>query len=223
MYYQRIALNLFVAAVCALIGACATKPTYVIDPNIQQSNVKSSVSITVIDKRPADDRESSIGSLMISSDRYGIFTVGDERFVPVPTAALANRAERVLSTMSQRPSSVTITLNRFNTQNNMQAEMRHGAVGASGLGWLGVEIAEGIFGKLREQNVDARKPFILTYAEMEVEFLWPNKTRVTRKITATKASNYNPSGVDDQHAVIARTASSAMDALATGLKSAGTR
>jgi len=223
MYYQRIVLKLFIPAVCALIGACATKPTFVIDPSTQQTNVKSSASITVIDKRPADDRESSMGSLIVTSDRYGIYVLGDERFVPAPTAALANRAERVLSSMSQRPSSVTITLNRFNTQNNIQTAMRHGAISASGLGPLGVTIAEGMFGKMREQNIDARKPFVLTYAEMAVEFRWPDNTRITRNITVLKANNYSENNLEEQKAIIAKTVSSALDALATGLKSAGTR
>jgi hypothetical protein len=223
MDYQRIALKLFVPAVCTLIAACAAKPTFVIDPGAQQTNVKSSTSITVIDKRPADDRESSMSSLIVTSDRYGIYVLGDERFVPAPTAALANRAERALSGMSQRPSSVTITLNRFNTQNNMQTAMRHGALSASGLGPLGVVIAEGMFGKLREQNIDARKPFVLTYAEMAVEFRWPDNKSITRNITVLKANNYPEGDVEEQKAVVAKTVSSALDTLAAGLKSAGTR
>ncbi len=217
MHYPRVVLRLFIPAVCALIAGCATKPVFVIDPGAQQADVKSSVGVTLIDKRPADDRESSIGSLMVTSDRYGIQVLGDERFVPAPTVALANRAERVLSGMlSKRPSSVTITLNRFNTQNNMQTAMRQGAVGASGLGPLGVAIAEGMFGKLRE--LDARKPFVLTYAEVAVEFRWPDNTRIARNITVLKANNYSESDLEEQKAVVAKTVSSALDTLAADLR-----
>jgi len=217
MYYQRIALKLFIPAVCTLVGACATKPTYVIDPGTQQTDVKSSASITVVDKRAADDRESSMSSLIATSDRYGIHVLGDERFVPTPKVALANRVERVLSGMLQRPSSVIITLNRFNTQSNMQAAMRHGAIGASGLGPLGVAIAEEMFGKLREQNIDARKPFVLTYAEIAVEVRWPDDSRAARIIAVLKANNYSESDPEGQNAVVAKTVSSALDALAAGV------
>jgi hypothetical protein len=219
MVCPRVVVRLFIPVVCALIAACATEPVFVIDPGAQQADVKSSVGITLIDKRPADDRESSIGSLMITSDRYGIQVLGDERFVPAPTVALANRAERMLSGMLlKRPSSVTITLNRFNTQNNMQTAMRQGAIGASGLGPLGVAIAEGMFGKLREQNIDARKPFVLTYAEVAVEFLWPDNTRVARNITVLKANNYSESDLEEQKAVVAKTVSSALDTLAADFR-----
>src|SRR3977135_1305576 len=101
--YQRIVLKLFIPAVCALIAGCATTPLFVIAPGTQQADVKSSAGITVVDKRPADDGESSTGSSRITSDRYGIQVLGDERFVPAPTAALANRAERVVSGMLKRP------------------------------------------------------------------------------------------------------------------------
>jgi hypothetical protein len=217
MYYQRIALKLFISAVCMLVGACATEPTYVIDPGAQQTDVKPSASMTVVDKRPADDRESSMSSLIATSARYGIYVLGDERFVPAPKVALANRVERVLAGMLQRPGSVTITLNRFNTQNNMQAAMRQGAISASGLGPLGVAIAEGMFGKLREQNIDVRKPFVLTYAEISVEFIWPDNSRVARIITVLKANNYSESDPGGQNAVVAKTVSSALDALAAGV------
>ncbi len=222
MHCRHIVLKLFVPAVCALVSGCVTKPTFVIDSSAPQTNTKSGASVTVIDKRPAEDRESAMSSLIPSSDRYGIYVLGDERFVPAPTAALTNRAEQTLSSMSQRPSSVTITLNRFNTQNNMQTAMRQGALSASGLGPLGIVIAEGIFGKLREQNVDARKPFVLTYAEMAVEFRWPDNTRTARNITVLKANNYSQD-VEEQKATVAKTVSSALDALAASLKSAGSR
>jgi hypothetical protein len=214
---------MLIPAICALFSACATKPVFDIDPGTSKTNVKSGVNITVIDKRPADDRESSMGSLVLTSDRYGIYVLGDERFTPAPTVALANRAERVLSSMSPRPNSVTITLNRLNTQNNAQSAMRHGAISAAGLGPLGMAIAEGMLGRLREQNIDARKPFVLTYAEMTVEFGWPDNTRIARNITALKANNYSENDIEEQKAVIAKTLSSTLDTLAAGLESAGAR
>jgi hypothetical protein len=223
MLYRHVAQTLFVPAVCALIGACVTRPTIVIDSGAAQTNLKSGASVTIIDKRPADDRESSIGSLVATSDRYGIHVLGDERFAPAPAVALANRTERTLSGMPRRPASVIITLNRFNTQNNMQTAMRHGAVGASRLGPLGVELAEALLGKLREENIDARKPFVLTYAEMAVELRWADNTRTTRNISVLKANNYSESDVEEQKAVIARTVSSAIDTLAAGMKSAAAR
>jgi hypothetical protein len=166
MRYRYVVPALLVAAVCVVINACVTRPTYVIDSGAAQTNRKSGASVTIVDKRPAEDRESSIGSLVATSDRYGIYVLGDERFTPAPTVVLASRTEHTLSGMTRRPSSVTITLNRFNTQNNMQTAMRHGAVAASGLKPLGIELAEAMLGKLREENIDARKPFVITYAEM---------------------------------------------------------
>lgn len=207
---------------CATLGACVTKPVFDIG-GAQAPNAKSGVTVSVVDQRPQGDRESSAGSMLVSSDSYGIHILGDDRFVPAPTAALAKRVEHLLSQAPRPPASVTVTLKRYNTQNNAQAAMRNSAIGAANLGPLGVAIGEAVLGKLREQNIDARKPFVMSYAEGAVDIRWADNTRTTRNISVVKANNYSESDVQEQKAVIAKTASAALDALAQGLVAAGGR
>ena len=211
-----------ISAVClALIslalGACVTKPTYSIDSEAPLRGTVSDTAIAVIDKRPAKDRESSMGSLLITSDSYGIYTLGDERFVPAPLTALSQRLQRATATWPSRPQSITVTVNRFNTQNNAQAAMRHGAMNSTGLTSLGMDIGELILGKMREQNVDMRKPFVLCIIEASADSRWNDGRSEPRKISVIKAQNYDENAGAGQGKIIAATVSSALDSVITAL------
>jgi hypothetical protein len=167
-----------------------------------------------------------MGSLAVTSDRYGIYILGDERFVPAPVTALTNRMGRIFSRESRRPSTVTITLNRFNTQNNAQAAMRQSAIDTglrASLTPLGIALVDTVLPKLRAQNIDIRKPFVLTYAQATVELIWADNTRVTRDIVVVRANNYSETNIEEQKAMVAKTASSALDELVISIKTAGTR
>ena len=208
----------FLAFVSLALGACVTKPTYTIDSGAPLRGTVSDTAIANIDKRPANDRESSIGSLLITSDRYGIHTLGDERFVPAPLVAFTQRLQRATATWPSRPQSITVTVNRFNTQNNMQVAMRHGAMNSTGLTSLGMDLGEFILGKMREQNIDMRKPFILCMIEASVDSHYPGGRSEPRKISVIKAQNYDETaGADPQSKIIAATVTSALDAVITAL------
>lgn len=226
MGHLNVVLKFFAASTCLWMSACVTKPVFVIDPDAGQATPRSSINVTVIDKRPTDDRESSMGSLAVTSDRYGIYILGDERFVPTPATALTNRVGRIFARELRRPSTVTITLNRFNTQNNAQAAMRHSAIDAglrASLTPLGIALVDAVLPKLRAENIDIRKPFVLTYAQATVELKWPDNTRTTRNITVVKANNYSETNIEEQKAMVAKTASAALDELVTNIRTAGMR
>lgn len=208
------------------MSACVTKPVFVLDPEAGQTAVKSNANFTIIDKRPSEDRESSMGSLIITSDHYGVFMLGDERFVPAPVTALTNRMTRIFAGELRHPVTVTITLNRFNTQNNAQAAMRHGAIDTGlreSLTPLGLTLVDTLLPKLRAENIDSRKPFVLTYAQATVELRWPDNAPVTRNISVVKANNYSETNIEEQKAIVAKTASSALDELVASIKTAAAR
>lgn len=200
------------------LGACVAKPTYVIDSQAPLRGTVSNTAIVVVDKRPANDRESSMGSLLITSSSYGIFTLGDERFVPVPVAAFSQRLQRASATWPSRPQSITLTVNRFSTQNNMQAAMRHSAITSTSLTSLGMDLGELMLGKMREQNIDMRKPFVICVIEANAEMSWGDGRREPRKISVIKAQNYNEMDPQDQIGkIIAANVSSALDAATAAL------
>jgi hypothetical protein len=208
----------FLALVASALGACVAKPVYTIDAAVPLRGTVSDTTIAVVDKRPAQDRESSMGSLLITSSSYGIHTLGDERFEPAPVAALSQRLQRAGTTWPERPQTITLTLNRFNTQNNMQAAMRHGAMSSTGLTSLGMDLGEALLGKMREQNIDLRKPFVLCVIEASVDIRWRNGRSEPRTLSVTKAQNYNEGTAQDQIGrIIAATVTDTLDAAVAAL------
>jgi hypothetical protein len=200
------------------LGACATRPTYNIGTQTPTRSPVSNTTIAIVDKRPADDRESSMGSLLISSSSYGIYILGDERFVPAPLAALSQRLQRATATWPSHPQVITLTVNRLNIQINIQAAARHSTATDSGLTELGIELGELIMGKMREENIDLRKPFVLCVIEANADILWGNGRREPRKISVIKAQNYDEMTPQDQVGkIVTATVSSSLDAATAAL------
>lgn len=215
---NSIATAVLLALVTLALGACVAKPVYTIDTALPLRGTVSDTTIAVIDKRPAQDRESSMGSLLITSSSYGIFTLGDERFDPAPVAALTQRLQRASATWPERPQTITLTLKRFNTQHNMQVAMRHGAMGSTGLTSLGMDLGEALLGKMREQNIDMRKPIVLCVIEASADIRWRDGRSEPRTVTVTKAQNYNEGTAQDQIGkTIAATVASALDTAVAAL------
>lgn len=195
------------------LSACITKPSYVIDSQAPLRGTISDTAIAIVDKRPDKDRESSVGSVLVTSSSFGIHTIGDERFVPAPLTALSQKLQRSTTTWPARPKSITLTVNRLNIQNNVQVSARHSAISSSGLTSLGMDLGELMLGKMREQNIDQRKPFILCLIDANAEILASNGSRENRKINVVKAQNYEERTTQEQmNKVIESTVSSAMDA-----------
>jgi hypothetical protein len=217
---HRSASAAFVLALISLApSACVTKPTYVIDSQATPRGTVSDTAIAVVDKRPADDRESSAGSLLVTSSSYGVHTLGDERFVPAPLTTLSQRLQRATAAWPTRPQSLTLTVDRLNIQNNAQAAMRHSAITSAGLTSLGMDVGEAILGKMREQNIDMRKPFVLCYVEANVDIRWKDRRNESRKFSVIKAQNYDEMATQDQIGkTIAATVSSALDATTAAAK-----
>lgn len=195
------------------LSGCITKPSYVIDSQAPLRGTISDTAIAVVDKRPDKDRESSIGSVLVTSSSFGIHTIGDERFVPAPLTAFSQKLQRSTATWPARPKSITLTVNRLNIQNNVQVSARHSAVTSSGLTSLGMDLGELMLGKMREQNIDQRKPFILCVIDANAEILGNNGSREARKINVVKAQNYDERTTQEKmNKVIEATVSSALDA-----------
>lgn len=196
----------------SILSACITKPSYVIDSQAPLRGTVSDTAIAIVDKRPDKDRESSIGSVLVTSSSFGIHTIGDERFVPAPLTAFSQKLQRSTATWPARPKSITLTVNRLNIQNNVQASARHSAISSSGLTSLGMDFGELMLGKMREQNIDQRKPFILCVIDANAEVLASNGSRENRKINVVKAQNYEERTTQEQmNKVIEATVSSALD------------
>lgn len=209
---QPVSIAIFLSLVSLALGACVTPPTYIIDSQSALRGTVSDTAIAIVDKRPANDRESSMGSLLVSSSNYGIYTLGDERFVPAPVTALSQRLQRATATWSSRPQSITLTVNRFNTQNNIQAAARHSAATSTSLTSLGIDLGEAILGKMREQNVDMRKPFVLCVIEANADIRWRDGRSEPRKISVIKAQNYDENTAQEQIGkIIAATVTNALD------------
>lgn len=199
--------------VSLFLSACITKPSYIIDSQAPLRGTISDTAVAIVDKRPDKDRESSIGSVLVTSSSFGIHTLGDERFVPAPLTAFSQKLQRSTATWPARPKSITLTVNRLNIQNNVQASARHSAISSSGLTSLGMDLGELMLGKMREQNIDQRKPFILCVIDANAEILASNGSRETRKINVVKAQNYDERTTQEQmNKVIEATVSSALDA-----------
>jgi hypothetical protein len=213
-----VMIAIVLSFVSMALVACVAKPTYIIDTQTPLRGTVSNTAIAVVDKRPENDRESSMGSPLLNSSNYGIYILGDERFLPAPVTALSQRLQRATAGWPSRPQSITLTVNRFNIQNNIQAAARHSAATSTGLTSLGVDLGELILGKMREQNIDMRKPFVLCVIEANADMLWSNGRREPRKFSVIKAQNYNEMDTQDQIGkIIAATVSSTLDAATAAL------
>lgn len=217
MFHKITKFVLFTLVIISL-NACATRPTYNIGIQATANKSASNATTTIIDKRPTDDRESSMGSMIVTSSNYGIYTLGDERFVPAPITALNQRLQNTISTSPTHPQSITVTVNRFNIQLNIQAAARHSAVTSAGLTSLGMDLSELIMGKLREQNVDLRKPFVLCVFEATADIEWNKARHEPRKVSVIKAQNYDELTPQDKVGqIVTATVAKTLDAVTGAL------
>ena len=80
MYFKSISLTLILFGILNIYG-CA-QPKIVIKDDISIGSVGNQATIIIEDVRPQTDKEYTIGSIMVFNDDYGIWTLGDEMFVP---------------------------------------------------------------------------------------------------------------------------------------------
>lgn len=124
--------DLLLVTVFSLLAACAAGPLQVEVPNIESS---SSVQLT--DLRPSNESEKETFSLLISSDAYAIYRIGDTATEPSPLRLLQHRAyEKV----SSNGAPLDIKVYHFVSYMNAQSTLRAGAAGSI-FGAVGAGIA----------------------------------------------------------------------------------
>ena len=218
MLLLRVSTYPFLALAALLLSACGSPTTIALEPSTPARGIVSNTSVAVVDKRPDEDRESSIGSLLITSSRYGIHTFGDDRFAPAPLASLRERLQRATSTWPSQPQSITLVVNRLKTEKNMQVAMRNTAMNSTDLTEVGKSLGEAILGKMREQNVDLRKPFVTCVIEASADIRWSDGHSEPRRVSVVKAQNYaEGTAPERQFLVVAATLSAALDAAVAAL------
>lgn len=190
---KRYLLNyLFVLSMIGLVG-CAP-PAYVIDDAVSSGSLGSKTTVIVDDQRPESDKERSIGSLMVTSDDYGIWTLGDNQFQPPVLDVLKNSLLKRASTKSKPPKTVTIKLKRLIINANHQADLLQ-SVSRSQTP-LAVAIAESMHGKKFEMDIDKTRPYAIGFIDTEVKLTYGSGKSYTKKLSLSKAENFS-SHVDE--------------------------
>ncbi|MEJ2141047.1 MAG: hypothetical protein P8Y24_01610 [Gammaproteobacteria bacterium] len=178
---------LLVAVVTLLITACA-QPKIVIKETVSSGSV-AETSLVISDVRPADDKEASIGSMLITSDRYGIWTLGDEGFDPAVLTLLRRYIMKEIAGWSDKPRTIHMTLKNLKFEANHQADLL--ASSSTQLGPLGVAIAEAMHGKKFEMQIDKTRPFVIGFISADVKVTYANGKSVTKSLQTYKAENFS--------------------------------
>ena len=187
MKFKLISLALFLFVTLNIIG-CA-QPKIVIKDDITIGNAGNNATIIVEDIRPQTDKEYSIGSMMVFSDVYGIWTLGDDMFTPTTVELLKKHINYTTSRWKHQPREIKIKLKRLKFEANHQASML--AEGSAQLGPLGVVIAEKMHGKKFELQYDKTIPFVLGHIDADVTMIFANGKKRNKSISAFKAENFS--------------------------------
>jgi hypothetical protein len=177
--------------VVVLLPACALNEPYVIEETKTVGSSGSDVTITVIDQRPDSDKEFDVGSFMVFKSDYGIMTLGDKSFSPQLDHLLKIRLHRGLSTWGVQPEEVRVTLKRMLFQANHQADLLQGASTSSGIGPLGVLIAETMHGKEFELDYDKTRPFVIGFVTAVVDLSYKDGKKVSRDLSVSSIENFS--------------------------------
>ena len=178
---------IFVIVIASVVTACA-QPKIVIKDTISRGSV-AETTLNVSDVRPADDKEASIGSLLITSDRYGIWTIGDQGFEPTVPVMLKRYIMNEIAGWRKKPKTIHMTLKKLKFEANHQADMLASSSGQ--LGPLGVVIAESMHGKKFELRYDKTRPFVLGFIDADVKIIYTNRKPVKKSLQTYKAKNFS--------------------------------
>ncbi len=171
----------------AFTTAC-TQPKIVIKDDVTIGSVATS-SISINDERPKSDKEYSMGSVLVMSDVYGIWTLGDDMFEPPVPAIFRHSIAKEINTWKIKPTAIHIRLKRLKLEANHQASML--ASSSTQLGPLGVAIAETMHGKKFEMDLDKTRPFVLGFIDADVDIRFDNSESVTKSLSVYKAENFS--------------------------------
>ena len=170
------------------LSACSQPKIHVKD-DISIGSIGNNATIIIDDARPQSDKDYSIGSMMVYSENYGIWTLGDEMFVPNTIELLKKHINYTTSKWKDQPRSINIKLKRLKFEANHQADLL--VAGSSQLGPLGKSIAEAMHGKKFEMNYDKTRPYVLGYIDADVVMTFSNGAVKKRALSAYKAENFS--------------------------------
>ena len=182
-----VSRKITLACTVCIMAACA-QPKIIINDDISRGSVPGT-ALVIADERPSTDKEFSIGSLLVSSDRYGIWTLGDDMFQPPVPILLQNLINKEISNWKQKPISVEIKLKHLKFEANHQADLL--STSSSQLGPLGVAIAETMHGKKFEMRYDKTRPFVLGLIDADVKIRYEDREPVTKSLSVYKAENFS--------------------------------
>jgi len=186
MHLKSLSLILLFLGILNLYG-CA-QPKIVIKDDISIGSIGNNATIIIEDIRPQADKEYTIGSIMVYSDDYGIWTLGDDMFTPTAIELLKKHINHATSKWTKQPKEIKLRLKRLKFESNHQASML--AEGSTQLGPLGVAIAETMHGKKFELQYDKTKPFVLGFIEADVTMTFSNGKTRKKSLSAYKAENF---------------------------------
>jgi hypothetical protein len=182
-----ISRKVALAFTVSIMAACA-QPKIIVNDDISRGSVPNT-ALAITDERPSTDKDYSIGSLLVSSDKYGIWTLGDEMFQPPVPILLRNSLDKEISNWKQKPVSIDIKLKRLKFEANHQADLL--ASSSTQLGPLGVVIAESMHGKKFEMRYDKTRPFVLGFIDADVKIRYGNRETETKSLSVYKAENFS--------------------------------
>lgn len=180
---RKIALTFTIS----IMAACA-QPKIIVKDDFSRGSVPST-TFAITDERPSTDKDYSMGSLLVSSDKYGIWTLGDEMFQPPVPILLRNVLDKDISNWKHKPVSIDIKLKRLKFEANHQADLL--ASSSTQLGPLGVAIAESLHGKKFEMSYDKTRPFVLGFIDADVKVRYGDRETETKSLSVYKAENFS--------------------------------
>lgn len=169
------------------LAACA-QPKIVINETVSSGSVPET-TLSITDQRPSDDKEASVGSFLVMSDRYGIWTLGDEGFEPAVPVLLKRYIMKEVAGWRNKPTEIQLTLKNLKFEANHQADLL--ASSSSQLGPLGVAIAESMHGKKFEMNYDKTRPFVIGFINADAKLIYKNRKPVMKSLQTYKAKNFS--------------------------------
>lgn len=120
---------------CLLALACVACTPAVVKVNVP--DISKSDVVAISDLRPVSEKERKIFSLMITSKQYGIWRVGDAQLSPSPVRLLQHEIYEKFASTGSSPDAAIYHLVVYQ---NMQSQLRHGAVGAAVGGVIGAAV-----------------------------------------------------------------------------------
>ena len=180
--------NFLLIIFIASISGCAP-PAYVIDDSKTTGGMGSQTTVIIDDQRPQDDKEHSIGSLLVTSSEYGIWTLGDTQFQPPILELLKNSVIKSSAKQTEQPKNIKIKLKRLIINSNQQADLLRST--SSFQTPLAGAIAEAMHGKAFEMDISKTQPYVIGLIDSEIEVTYEKRKSYTKNISVAKADNFS--------------------------------